>query len=81
MDQAQAQQFEPFLTKEQASDALRKAGISIAPVTLGEYARRGTIPFRKVGGRLRFKLSELLSHYEETSQPKGVALRKKGKNA
>jgi hypothetical protein len=59
---------ERWLTKDEASKALAKHGIKIAPKTLGEQGRLKKLPSAKLNGLRRYRLSELLKHYEQVAR-------------
>lgn len=57
-------ELEPLLTAAQVADVL---GFSAG--TIVDWSERGTIPSFKVGGRLRFRESEVLAWLEEHRGP------------
>lgn len=46
--------------------------LGFSPATIVDWSERGTIPSFKVGGRLRFRESEVLTWLEEHRQGSGV---------
>jgi hypothetical protein len=58
-------EFEKWLTKEEASNALAALGVDVKPRTLQDKASRGLVPHGKPNGKLRFRLSELLRFFNQ----------------
>jgi PTS system nitrogen regulatory IIA component len=58
--------IEPFLTASQLAEIL-----GFAPGTVVDWAERGELPSFKIGGRLRFRESELAEWLEQKRQGNG----------
>lgn len=56
-------EFEKYLTAEEAAAALLDKGVEVAPRTLCDKARARLVPSKKVNRRLKFRLTELLAYY------------------
>lgn len=65
---SELEQFEPFLSAQEAVKKLAKYGIVCSPRTLLDGGKGGRVPSRKVNGRRVFRLSELLRHFESQAQ-------------
>lgn len=56
--------FEPWMDAEAVAGQLEGYGIVISPKTLLSKASRRQLPSKKLNGRRRFRVSQLLAHFE-----------------